>query len=237
MISFIVVEDDKKTQEVIKEVLRKTVIQNDKNIKVKYFSKYNKELKNIIEDNTMQKVYIMDIELETKMSGIEIAKRIRKEDWESEIIFITCHDKMFETVHRDVLKVFNFIEKFHDMEKRLEKDIELIFERKFDNKMFKISNRNVDLQIYYRSITYITRDKEERKILIHTDKNTFKVNLNLSEVSELLDSRFIQTHRSCITNRQRVNQWQWTKGYYVLDNGQRVEYLSKKYKKEVENVC
>lgn len=230
-------EDDKKTQEVIKEVLRKTVIQNDKNIKVKYFSKYNKELKNIIEDNTMQKVYIMDIELETKMSGIEIAKRIRKEDWESEIIFITCHDKMFETVHRDVLKVFNFIEKFHDMEKRLEKDIELIFERKFDNKMFKISNRNVDLQIYYRSITYITRDKEERKILIHTDKNTFKVNLNLSEVSELLDSRFIQTHRSCITNRQRVNQWQWTKGYYVLDNGQRVEYLSKKYKKEVENVC
>lgn len=237
MISFIVVEDDKKTQEVIKEVLRKTVIQNDKNIKVKYFSKYNKELKNIIEDNTMQKVYIMDIELETKMSGIEIAKRIRKEDWESEIIFITCHDKMFETVHRDVLKVFNFIEKFHDMEKRLEKDIELIFERKFDNKMFKISNRNVDLQIYYRSITYITRDKEERKILIHTDKNTFKVNLNLSEVSELLDSRFIQTHRSCITNRQRVNQWQWTKGYYVLDNGQRVEYLSKKYKKEVEKVC
>lgn len=237
MISFIVVEDDKKTQEVIKEVLRKTVIQNDKNIKVKYFSKYNKELKNIIEDNTMQKVYIMDIELETKMSGIEIAKRIRKEDWESEIIFITSHDKMFETVHRDVLKVFNFIEKFHDMEKRLEKDIELIFERKFDNKMFKISNRNVDLQIYYRSITYITRDKEERKILIHTDKNTFKVNLNLSEVSELLDSRFIQTHRSCITNRQRVNQWQWTKGYYVLDNGQRVEYLSKKYKKEVENVC
>lgn len=230
-------EDDKKTQEVIKEVLRKTVIQNDKNIKVKYFSKYNKELKNIIEDNTMQKVYIMDIELETKMSGIEIAKRIRKEDWESEIIFITCHDKMFETVHRDVLKVFNFIEKFHDMEKRLEKDIELIFERKFDNKMFKISNRNVDLQIYYRSITYITRDKEERKILIHTDKNTFKVNLNLSEVSELLDSRFIQTHRSCITNRQRVNQWQWTKGYYVLDNGQRVEYLSKKYKKEVEKVC
>lgn len=115
MISFIVVEDDKKTQEVIKEVLRKTVIQNDKNIKVKYFSKYNKELKNIIEDNTMQKVYIMDIELETKMSGIEIAKRIRKEDWESEIIFITCHDKMFETVHRDVLKVFNFIEKFHDI--------------------------------------------------------------------------------------------------------------------------
>lgn len=170
MISFVVVEDDTKTQELIKEVLRRTVIKKDKNIKVKYFTKFNKELKNIIEDNSVRKVYIMDIELETKMSGIEIAKLVRKEDWESEIIFITCHDKMFETVHRDVLKVFNFIEKFHDMEKRLEENIELIFQRKFDNKMFKVTNRNVDLQIYYRAITYITRDKEERKIIIHTDK-------------------------------------------------------------------
>ncbi len=234
MISFVVVEDDTKTQELIKEVLRRTVIKKDKNIKVKYFTKFNKELKNIIEDNSVRKVYIMDIELETKMSGIEIAKLVRKEDWESEIIFITCHDKMFETVHRDVLKVFNFIEKFHDMEKRLEENIELIFQRKFDNKMFKVTNRNVDLQIYYRAITYITRDKEERKIIIHTDKNTFKLNMNLSDVTELLDNRFIQTHRSCITNRQRVHQWNWTKGFYILDSGEKVEYLSKKYKKEVE---
>lgn len=237
VISFIVVEDDIKTQNTIKEVIRKTVIKKDNSIKVKYFTKYNKELQNVIGDNSIRKVYIMDIELESKISGIDIAKQIRELDWESEIVFITCHDNMFETVYRSVYEVFDFIEKFHNMEDRLEKDIELIFQKKFDNKMLKVSNRNIDLQIFYRAITHITRDKEERKVLIHTDRNIFKVNMNLSDIIELLDSRFVQTHRSCITNHQRVNQWNWPKGYYVLDSGKKIEYLSKKYKKEVEKVC
>lgn len=231
------VEDDKKTQETIKEVLRKVVMSKDNSIEVKYFTKYSKELKRIIDDNSCRKVYIMDIELETKTSGIEIAKLIREKDWESEIIFITSHDKMFETVYRNVYEVFDFIEKFYEMEKRLTKDIDLIFKKNFDNKMFTFTSRNVDLQIYYRAITYITRDKEERKILIHTDTNVFKLNMNLNDVTALLDDRFVQTHRSCIANHQRVHEWNWPKNYFVLDNGEKVEYLSKKYKKEVEASC
>jgi two-component system response regulator AgrA len=235
--SFIVVEDDKKTQETIKDVLRRVIISKDNTINIKYFTKYTSELKTIIDDNSTRKVYIMDIELETKTSGIEIAKMIREKDWESEIIFITSHDKMFETVYRSVYQVFNFIEKFYDMEKRLEKDIELIFQKNFDNKMLCISNRNVDLQIFYRAITHITRDKEERKVLVHTDTNVFKLNMNLNDIVNLLDDRFIQVHRSCIANRQRVHEWNWPKNYFLLDNGGKVEYLSKKYKKEVERVC
>ena len=232
MVSFIVVEDDIKTRDTIKDVLAKVVMSKDNSIKTHYFTKYTKELKRIIEDNTFRKVFILDIQLETKTSGIEIAKMIREDDWESEIIFITDHDKMFETVYRNVYEVFDFIEKFYNMEKRLTKDIELIFKKNFDNKMFMLSNRNVDLQIYYRAITYITRDKEERKVIIHTDSNTFKVNMNLNEIMEMLDDRFIQTHRSCIANQQRVHEWNYPKNYFVLDTGEKVEYLSKKFKKE-----
>ncbi len=237
MISFVVVEDDLKTQKVIKEVLRKTVISKDNTIDIKYFTKYNDELKTLIEDDSIRKVYIMDIELESKVSGIDIAKLIRKNDWESEIIFITCHDKMFESVYRNVYEVFDFIEKFFNMESRLEKDIEMIFKKNFDNKMLIISNRNVELQIYYRAITHIIRDKEERKVVVYTDTNTFKLNMSLSDIMEMLDDRFIQTHRSCIANRQRVHQWNWTKGDFILDNGKKVDYLSKKYKKEVGVKC
>ena len=234
---FVVVEDDKEAQKAIKEILRKVAIQKDNSIEIRYYSKYNKELENVIEDNSMRKVYIMDIELEGKTSGIEIAKKIREKDWESEIIFLTSHDKMFETVYRSIYEVFDFIEKFYDMEERLENDIDLIFQKNFDNKMFSITKRNIDLQIYYRAITHITRDKEERKVLVHTDTNVFKLNMNLNDIVNLLDDRFIQVHRSCIANRQRVHEWNWPKNYFLLDNGGKVEYLSKKYKKEVERVC
>lgn len=232
--NFVVIEDDLKTQQAIKEVLRKIIIAKDHNIEIQYFTKYNNKLKNLIEDESIRKVYIMDIELETKKSGIEIAKEIREHDWESEIIFITCHDKMFETVYRNVYEVFDFIEKFYDMEKRLEKDLKLIFEKNFDNKMLKISTRNIDLQIFYRAITYLERDKEERKIIIHTDTNIFKVNMKLSDAKELLDERFAQSHRCCIVNKHRVHEWNWTKNYFLLDNKEKVGLLSKKYKKEVE---
>ena len=234
---FVVVEDDKEAQKAIKEILRKVAIQKDNSIEIRYYSKYNKELENVIEDNSMRKVYIMDIELEGKTSGIEIAKKIREKDWESEIIFLTSHDKMFETVYRSIYEVFDFIEKFYDMEERLENDIDLIFQKNFDNKMFSITKRNIDLQIYYRAITHITRDKEERKVLVHTDIHSFKINMSLSEIKEKLDKRFIYSHRSCIVNHQRALEWNWSKNYILLDNGKKVDYLSRKYKKEVEQVC
>lgn len=41
--SFIVVEDDKKTQETIKEVLRRVIISKDNTINIKYFTKYTSE--------------------------------------------------------------------------------------------------------------------------------------------------------------------------------------------------
>lgn len=237
MTYFVVVEDDLKVQKSIKEVLRRAVISKDSNIEARYFTKYNKELQKIIDNPTFRKVYIMDIELASKKNGIEIAKEIRQNDWESEIIFITCHDKMFETVYRNVYEVFDFIEKFLDMEERLEKDIKLIFQKNFDNKMFKITSRNIDLQIFYRAITYILRDKEERKVIIHTDTNIFKINMNLTGIEDLLDDRFVKVHRSCIVNHQRVNQYMWTKNNFLLDNGEKVPFLSRKYKKEVEKIC
>lgn len=234
MIKVIIIEDDKTTQLKIKNVLRESDIYKEE-IKTEYFTKYNSELKNIIKDNSERKIYIMDIELEGKVSGIEIAKYIRENDWESEIIFITSHDKMFETAYRNVFEVFDFIEKFYHMESRLKKDLNIIYKKNFDNKMFKFSSRNIDIQIFYRSILYLYRDKDERKLVICTDKNDYSINLSVTDAIDYLDDRFATVHRSCIVNTDRVEEYNWTKGYFKLNNGQTIHMLSRKYKKEIEH--
>ena len=77
-------------------------------------------MKNIIEDNSEQKIYLMDLDLETsKVNGLDILREIREEDWDSEIIVLTNHDRMFETVHKEIYKTFDFIEKFDNLDKRL----------------------------------------------------------------------------------------------------------------------
>ena len=233
MTKIVVVEDDKVFQEKVKHVISKTLFKNNDDIKVEYYTKFNKSLEKTIDDNSIRKIYIMDIGLENDISGIQIAKKIRNDDWESEIIFITSHDKMFETVYRSVYEVFDFIEKCHNMSERLETDLDIIFKKNFDNKMFIYSNRFIDLKIYYRSILYIYREKDERKLVIVTENNKFKVGLTIPEMLEKLDNRFKQCHRACIVNRNRVHKYDWNKGIFLLDTKESVDMLSKKYKKEV----
>lgn len=236
MIKIIVVEDNPKTQMEIKTILRDKEILSREDIKIEYYSKYCTELKEIIKDSSERKIYILDIELGTKISGIDIAKFIRDNDWDSEIIFLTAHDKMFETAYRTVHEIYDFIEKFHNMKERLIKDIKDIFKRKYDKRMFKFNCRNYSLQIFYRSINYIYRDKEERKLIINTCNNSYSINLSVTEALDYLDSRFKIVHRACIVNLDHVEAFNWSKGYFVLDNGEKVYILSKKYKKELEKL-
>lgn len=227
MIRFVIVDDDKEEIVHIKSLLDE-VVKEDK--EVLSFSKFNTELKKEIENKDVRKVYILDVELSDKISGINIAKLIRDTDYENEILFITNHDSMFESVHRGVYEVFDFIEKFHDFDKRFKKDIKDIIKRNFDNKMFNYKVNTIELSIYYREIMYIYTD--ERKLVIVTPTNKYTVNMTIKEMLTMLDDRFKQCHKSCIVNTDHIEKKDYKNGYMILDNGMKVDFLSKKLMKD-----
>lgn len=229
MIRFVIVDDDKEEIVHIKSLLDE-VVKEDK--EVLSFSKFNTELKKEIENKDVRKVYILDVELNDKISGINIAKLIRDTDYENEILFITNHDSMFESVHRGVYEVFDFIEKFHDFDKRFKKDIKDIIKRNFDNKMFNYKVNTVELSIYYREIMYIYTD--ERKLVIVTPTNKYTVNMTIKEMLTLLDDRFKQCHKSCIVNTDHIEKKDYKNGYIILDNGIKVDFLSKKFMNDLD---
>lgn len=234
MIKFVIVEDNAKNVNTIKEIINKEKYRIDTEVKTFEFKGYNRQLASLISNPDEKTIYILDIELENSKSGIEIASMIRENDWDSEIIFITNHDKMFETAHRSVYEVFDFIEKYHDLEKRLTKDIKTILNKNIDKRMFTYKGRNIDLQLYLNSIKYIYRDKGERKVVIVTDKSSFSINLGVKEILEQLDDRFKIIHRSCIVNTDKVSIYDWNNSKIIMSDGSEVSYLSKKYKKEVK---
>jgi DNA-binding LytR/AlgR family response regulator len=116
------------------------------------------------------------------------------------------------------------------MDTRLQKDLEVIYRKNYDNKMFKYSNNNVSLQLFYRSIKYLYKDKESRKVVVVADNVTYTICLNLNEALNMLDDRFKMVHRCCIVNTNRVIEYNWSKGYFVLDTLESVNFLSRKYK-------
>lgn len=232
MVRVVVVDDDKEELEHIKDLLDE-VVKEEKEVVT--FTRLTDRLKKEIQNTDLRKIYVLDIEIGHKVSGISIAKLIRDVDWESEIIFITNHDKMFESVHRTVYEVFDFIEKFHEFDKRFKKDIQTILKRNFDNKMFVYKTNNIELNLYYKSILYIYRDTAERKLVIVTDSNKYMIGLSIKEIIPYLDYRFVKCYKSCIVNTARVQEKNYKDGYFTLDNGEKVYMLSQKCKKDLEN--
>lgn len=232
----IVVEDSEEFQKVIRTIIRKVLFKIEKEAEVFMYKKFDNELSKIIKDVTQKKLYLLDIELGEKVTGIDIAQFIRKEDWESEIIFLTNHDKMFEKVYRSLYKVFDFIEKFDKLNQRLEKDLTIILDKKHDTSVFSYSNRKISLQLYKKDITYITRDKKTRKVIISTTNNKFLLNLPISKMLARLDERFVMVHRCCIVNTERIQKYSWADGYFLVDTGEKVAMLSHYYKEKIQEI-
>ena len=231
MLQFILVDDEKIMRDKERQLINEVLFSGNVEYEILEYSHLTDELKTVI-NNSNPKVYIMDIDLNSKVSGLDIGKYIRNYDWDSEIIYITNHDKMFEKVFRNIYKVFDFIEKFDSMEERFKNDINQILLRKWDKKKFTYSNNRISFEIYLDDILYLYRDTVERKVAIKTVKgNIFYVNKNINQIIEDLDDRFIQVHRSCIVNKDKVNVYNWANGYFVLDTGERIDMLSKTYKK------
>lgn len=235
MIKYVVIDDDTNELDRVEKLINKVVFQTETEYEIKKYTKYNNELENIIKDNSVAKVYIIDIELDKKKSGLDIARQIRENDWDSEIIIITNHDRMFETVYKTIYKVFNFIEKFDNMEIRLEQDLKVIIRKTDDKKKFTYTNNKISLQIYLKDILYIYRDTIERKLVIITTNNKYLVNMTIQNILKDLDSRFVQVHRACIANNERVTLYNWNEGYFELDNAEKVFMLSKSFRKDDRN--
>lgn len=234
VIKFVIVEDDLNFQKDITGIIEKLMFNTQYDYLLEKYHNYDNMLQKTMVDCSIRKIYILDIELDDTRSGIDIAQEIRRFDWDSEIIFITSHDKMFETVYRNVLKVFDFIEKFHMFKARLEKDLKLILMQKTDTEKFSFVNNKIKMQVYLKDITHIYRDTQERKLVIQTSNNKFYINMTIIEILSSLDARFKQVHRACIVNNDRVNMYDWNKGYFILDTNEKVDLCSKGFKENID---
>lgn len=231
----IIIDDEKIAVKETKKIIKRIAFITNIRINVKEFTKYNLELlKNIKNKNTF-KIYILATIISGEKSGIEIAKIIRDYDINSEIIFLTNHSDKFIQVHENVRSVYHFITKGPSIDQELTKDIINIINNKYV-KRFEYHTIHNDISLNYNSITHISRDKKERKLIIHTNENVHKVSMTFNEIKNYLDGRFKMSHRACLVNTERVENYDWKNKNVILDNGKSIPYLSKNYKNIVDDI-
>lgn len=232
MVNVIICDDNVKDRNNI-ELMTKTYLTKNKiEYKIHSYSDYNKEFNKVIESKMPFKIYLLDIETPSR-SGIDVARQIRKNDVDSVIVFLTCHEELGSVVLKNDIMFLSFINKFDDCCNRLKICLDKAMKILNKKQILRFNDRNTIYTIKLDDIIYITKESYERKTVLKTDYTEFKVNKSLNEISKLLDERFIQTHRSCVINKNRTSKIDKQNKLITFDTGEIIDLISDKYKKEL----
>ncbi len=233
MVNFIICDDNKemvkKVEDIIDKIMFKNKIGYRKHIFYDYDSKFVKE----IDNRLPSKIYILDIETPSG-SGIDIARKIRNNDMNSIIIFMTIHEELGYVILRNEFMFLSFINKYDDFETKMSSSLKKAIETLGKKIALKIEDGGIIYKIPLKDILYITRDSVERKAIIKTDYTEFKINRTITELQELLDDRFKLSHRACIVNVERIRIADFKKSLIIFDNNERINLITKAFKKEVK---
>lgn len=232
MINFIICDDVKQYREMVEHIVASYMMKNKLEYKTHVFEDYNSDFIKIVESKLPFKVYILDIETPTK-SGIDIARIIRNKDVDSVLIFLTGHQELGHIVMKNDFLFLSYINKFDDCENRLIKSLDKALQMFKIRSVIRFKDNGVVYTIPQDDILYITRDSVERKCVIITDYNEFKIGKNLAELEELLNDNFIKTHRACLMNTKRIMSFSKTQKEVVFDNGMTSDLISTRFDKEL----
>lgn len=221
MIKIILVDNDERNYLTLKNIICKLDFLYSKKLVVQWYKSYNAELENTINDVENKKIYLVN-------NKNNLASHIRQKDYHSELILLGNIYKKW------IKNIFDFIPSIYGHPQKILLDIKEILDNYYIGNVFLYQNRKFSLRIYYDSILYIYRDTVERKSVIVTDNNNYSLGVSLNEMKDLLDSRFKKVHRACLLNICRVQKFNWAQNYFVLDNGTKIELLSKKYRYDIK---
>lgn len=230
MINFIIVDDIKKFSDLIYDVVTKVMMKNKFIYKTHVFDEYSDGFFKLMNSELPNKIYILDIETR-EASGIDIARKIRKFDVDSIIIFVTVHNEAGMVLLQDDLMFLNFISKFDDFENKLSKSINKALDYMHHRFSIKFNDKGTIYSIPVGDILYVTKESKDRKSIIKTSNAKYSVNLTLHEIVDLCGDYLLQTHRSCFVNKDRVRVIDKRKCLIEFDNGETIDLLSSNYKK------
>lgn len=185
------------------------------------------ELEAELENQRMFDVLILDIRLE-RMTGMELAKKLRREDNRISIIFITgCEEYLREGYE---------VQPVHFLLKPIEKSRlreALLTDWKLNHKPERVTLRrgNRTLGLMLREILYIEAGVNHNiRIVLEGREEMFPV--TLSEMEQKLPAEsFIRCHNSYLVNLEYVREW--NRSALQMADGVRLP-VGRKYYKECQ---
>ena len=232
MLNIVICDDNKRDLIKIETLVDKFMARNNYDYKKHIYNDYDASFMRLVKSKLPFRIYILDIETPSR-SGIDVAREIRNKDLDSVIIFLTGHDELGRIILQNDLMFLSFVNKFDDFVDRLNNSLYKAINILKKRKIIKIQDGKNIYVLDLNDVIYLSKDSFERKTTIRTDYTEFKIRKSLSQISCMLDGRFIKTHRACIVNKTRISRIDTSNKIIYFDNNIYTDLLSDKYKKEL----
>ena len=211
MINIIICDDNLMDANKIERIVKRHM--QGLEYQVHMFKDYNKDFMRILSSNLPNKIYLLDIETPS-MSGIDVARKIRRNDYESVIIFLTGHDDLSRIIAKKNLMCLNFINKFDNLKAHLMESLDIALKVVGKKRIIRLISKGNVLA---------------RETIIVCDKKTYHIKMNMQDIVSQLSSDFIQVHRSCYVNKTRIETIDIKDMCIIFDNNMTTSIVSKKY--------
>ncbi len=236
MINFIICEDDKNMVAKVIDIINTYMSEKEYSFSIGFVNDSAKGVMDYVKQNRDKKnVYILDIDLQDTQNGMQLAKEIRKYDYNGEIIFLTSHVTMVMYVFKLRLKALDFIDKQEDIKQRLIGNFEVIINNFLNSReqsciIVKCGTRVYTLKL--DEIINIQTTSINGKLRASTIDGQIEFYGHLKDIENELDERFYRSHRGCIINKEYIKMINKEKYnlYILMTNGEK-SLLSKNYLK------
>lgn len=235
MLSFVLCDDNKAILERLSKILETIFINHNINAEVSLASTNPQDVLDYLKLNVVN-VLFLDIDLKSKISGIDLADIIRKFNKEVYIIFTSAHLEYILLAYK--CKTFDFIPKPISLERVEETIIRLMDDINYEGRkssFIRLDNKNTIIN--QDNINFIKKDG--MKLVFYTDTRTYETYSSFNKISDNLPSNFVRCHKSYIANINKIANVHTKDNTIVFDsnlsNGSTC-YIGPKYKNKLMEV-
>lgn len=223
MLKFVICDDNTKILNNLSHMLEMLFMKHSLDAEIVLSTTDGNELLKYFEKNDVD-VLILDINLHSDMSGLEIAEIVRKTNKNCYIIFTTGYFEHVLTAFK--YKTFDYICKPVTLE-RLEETILRLFDdaNGTRKKYIKLDNKNTIIN--ENDVQYIKRDG--MKIIFHTQHRDYEVYSSFAKIQESLPKNFVRCHKSFIANIDNITKLEPVSNLIYFDKNSTCD-IGPKYK-------
>ena len=188
--------------------------------------------------DTIPAVYFLDIDFPGRMSGLELAQKLRLYDPRGFIIFITAHNDLAFETFRLRLETLDYIVKgdYDAMAVRVRECLvsvqeRLISEQPKNGKYCTLRLFDTVRHIPIDTILYFEALGFKHTLCLHLDNELLEFNSSLEHFAEEMGEDFWRCHRGFLVNRNRIRTVDLKRQTVILYNGEECP-LSRRAKTE-----